>query len=199
MSARATLHAALFGVAVVALGACIGIDEGAVSSLRALGIQVIASDGYLLRSSEGWRAVFPGVPLAERQEYRLGSHVVPATFLDLSAEADSRAYLLHVYDARALGPHEREELRALAERHVLETGRAVRPRVAREGDVTVHDNVVMESGGMTDHDVILRTCVLGGFVIEAAVIVAHGAGDPSDARQFFASIGLRAQPPEVSR
>ena len=75
----------------MALAACSGVDEKAVSSLRALRIQVIANDRYLLRSEEGWSVRFAGVPLSAHEEYQLGSHIVPATFLDLSAEFDSRA------------------------------------------------------------------------------------------------------------
>jgi hypothetical protein len=191
MSAPLPLRLLLLGAVMITAAGCMGMDPEAVSSLRALRIQVIEHDGYLLRSEDGWSARFAALPLSAREEYQFRSATVPTVFLDMNAELNSRGYLLRVYDARALDDGDREALRVLAEQRVMESGEPSPPRITREGDAEVHDVVITNLVNTPYHSATLRTFVLGGFVFEAVVIAQRDMGAPSDTRAFFSSIRLR--------
>ena len=190
MSSRTHAPIALVGTALLALAACAAMNDGATSSLQALGLHVFAGRGYVVRSDQGWQAEFPGVPAGALRELGSGSRAMAVTELELRAEADSRGYRLRVYDGRALDAGEREQVRAMAERSTSSWGRVREPRIVREGGLEIHEVVISELTVNPEHDALQRTFVLGGFIVAAIVIAAQGAGDPSDARSFFASIRL---------
>lgn len=115
--------------------------------LNALGVEVArAPSGWQrLRSAEGWSVELPGIPLAERQTYTFASERVPALFFDLAAEAQSRVYLVRVFDAPALSLDAREELRAEAEAQQTRagSGTSAAPTVSFRG-APAHDLIIAD-------------------------------------------------------
>lgn len=157
--------------------------------LNALGVEVArAPSGWQrLRSAEGWSVELPGIPLAERQTYTFASERVPALFFDLAAEAQSRVYLVRVFDAQALSLDAREELRAEAEAQQTRAGSGTsEPRIVSFRGVPAHDLIIRDVTSRA-HSAYLRTVVIGDFVFQLTVIVASASGVPGDVRHFFDS------------
>jgi hypothetical protein len=142
----------------------------------------------------------PGLPLMMEEEFVFGGQVVPQRFFDLSAEADTRAYLVRVFDAGDLDPESRRALRDEAESLMM----PAEPRV-------VHDDVVRREGREVhrmqvegypiDHTGELRSFVDGGFVWQMLVITQTGTGQPTDGEAFFGSaqLGTRGAAGDGSR
>jgi hypothetical protein len=154
-------------------------------------VQVAGAAWYQLVSEDGYRFRMPGLPLCAREEYAFGGVEVDALYFDLGAEANSRAYLLRVFDASGLDDAQREELRAQAEAQVVAAGEeATETHVVAHRGVPAHERVVtnMTANG---HFGLLRTMVYGDFVFQMVTIVPTATGGPSDARAFFESVEVR--------
>lgn len=171
--------------------------QESVSALRAIGIHVYALDAnqYRFCADDGFCFEMPGVPLGQRERYTFGGRHVPAYYFDLDAEESSRAYLLRVFDVRALDDQGREEARARAHADIARAaGHASDPRSFLQGETRVHELDLYELDAQAEHDATLRTLVLRGFVFQAVVVAEHGSGDAADTRRFFGSLRVQERP-----
>ena len=120
----------VLGVATLSLMAACSLMPD-TEHLTRLGVRVHESSlGWYQLGPDGYVFEMPGVPLAEREEYRFAGHTVDALFYDLGTGANWRRYLLRSFDARALSEAEvgnvagaTQKLRAAATR-LLDLGEA---------------------------------------------------------------------------
>lgn len=130
----------LAGLALLVLSAC--VSNARVADLETLGVRIQdrGAGWYELRAPEGYSFRMPGVPLVERERFSYAGKPVPQRFFDLTTEAGSRGFLVHVFDARELGSgafvtHPRAQLH----RHAHLRLSRVRDRARR--DVRIHQRV----------------------------------------------------------
>lgn len=196
MPATPRSRAELLAVVVVLASSVVACGPPAhVAELRAVGVRVQELGGWWYRftTDEGVRFRMPGVPLCARESYRFGLADVGALFCDLAAEANSRAYLIHVFDARELDDAQREELREQLETQVVEAGEeASEVHVIAHRGVPAHDLVVtnMTANG---HFGLVRTLIYEQYVFQLVTLVPTATGGPSDARVFFDSVEVRPE------
>jgi hypothetical protein len=172
------------------------ITDTRLRDLETVGIvtRVDTLGWYRFERAGAYRFRMPGVPVAERESYFFGGVSVPALYFDLSAEANSRGYLLRVFDAVELDPPAREALREEAEAMMLRAAEdASAPETVPYAGGMAHERLLRDLTSNGHHG-ILRTVVLDRFVFQLVVIMAPGSGDASDARAFFDSIGVVAGP-----
>lgn len=173
--------------------ACGGLLDGGArrSALNAAGIQVRETgDGWEeLRAPEGYHFAMPGVPQMQEESFQFRGVEVPQRFFDLSAQLNSMAYLVRVFDARALAPSDRERLREEGRGLFLPTG----THVVSERPYGAHRVVVIDGfGEMGNHRGLLHEFEENGFVWFMMVISEAVLGPPAGNDVFFASAGVDA-------
>lgn len=183
----------VLGVATLSLMAACSLMPD-TEHLTRLGVRVHESSlGWYQLGPDGYLFEMPGVPLAEREEYRFAGHTVDALFYDLSTGVNWRRYLLRSFDARALSEAEREEMRELAEEQVaMSLGRVITRHERWVEGSRVHE-VRLDRDDRAERSAIVQTGVRGGFVFQQVVIFELSDGDWSDMRHFFASLRLRGR------
>jgi len=181
----------LLKVALVTMPACAGSTR--IADLNRLGVCVRVEGGgwYRLRAEEGYAFAMPGLPLAIREDFYFGGVQVPEQFFDLSLEANTRGFLVRVFDARELEPEARERLRIEALDMFLPPRGQIHDRqTIVVGGVDV-ERIVAEGYSGYTHLGILYSFVRGGFVFQMLVIADPESGAPTDAEAFLRS-ALRA-------
>jgi hypothetical protein len=172
----------LFAFTVVT--ACGGSSRIADLSREGIHVAPEAAVGwYRLRTDEGYSLSLPGLPRTEREEFYFGGTAVPQRFFDLSTEAQSRGYLVRVFDARRLSEESREELREQALELFLPHGAEV---VGRE-TLDPGEQLLVDGYSVHGHMGLLRSFVRAGFVWQMLLVFEPGGGGPSEAAKFFGS------------
>lgn len=171
--------------AVLVLAGC--APTAKLSELRRQGMSVQERGGgwYVYRAPEGYRFSMPGVPLMESQMFTFMGTPVPERFFDLSAELNTRGFLVRVFDARQLPPEQQELLRDDAIDLFLSLNMEVQERrtVVEAGRDVEH--IAADYG--FHHIAMIRSFIRDGFVIQMLAIIQRGMGTPHDAHTFFRS------------
>lgn len=165
-----------------------------IAALETLNVRTreVGRGWYRLESGDAYVFDMPGVPLAEPERYDFGGREIRATFYDLSAELDSRGFLVRAFDAHELDEAEREALRREAEAQITQAGEGTsNARTFVERGIQVHE-LQVEWVSSHGHVAWVRTFVDGPFVFQVTAILVGGAGVPEDVSRFMRSV--RATP-----